>query len=113
MVTLPTIEDTSVKQRDTAVGVRAFKAALSRYLVEVGSGRSVTVTRRGKAVARLVPASLEGNVPSGTPDADIAAFDRLFVGMPREFDVARISGVAKRGGHSATGLARAIIDARR
>jgi prevent-host-death family protein len=41
----------------TEVGVRELKAHLSRYLAEVRDGAEVTVTDRGRPVARLVPAS--------------------------------------------------------
>lgn len=38
------------------VGVRELKARLSAYLARVKSGEVITVTERGRAVARLVPA---------------------------------------------------------
>jgi prevent-host-death family protein len=37
------------------VGVRALKAHLSAHLARVKSGETVTVTERGRPVARLVP----------------------------------------------------------
>ena len=40
----------------TEVSVRELKNNLSRYLREVEAGYEVTVTRRGKKVARLAPA---------------------------------------------------------
>lgn len=38
------------------VGVRELKSKLSEYLRQVKAGRSVTITDRGVAVGRLVPA---------------------------------------------------------
>jgi prevent-host-death family protein len=37
------------------VGNRELKNRLSRYLNMVGKGETLTVTKRGKAVARIVP----------------------------------------------------------
>lgn len=41
------------------VGIRELRAHLSRYLTQVDGGASLTVTDRGRAVARLVPVSEE------------------------------------------------------
>ncbi|MGH7231793.1 MAG: type II toxin-antitoxin system Phd/YefM family antitoxin [Nitrospiraceae bacterium] len=38
------------------VGVRELKNRLSRYLKRVQAGEELTVTERGKTVARIVPA---------------------------------------------------------
>jgi prevent-host-death family protein len=38
------------------VGVRELKNRLSRYLKRVQSGEEITVTERGRSVARIVPA---------------------------------------------------------
>ena len=40
----------------TAVGVRELKARTSEILRQVEEGESVEITKRGKVVARLVPA---------------------------------------------------------
>ena len=40
------------------VGIRELRDHLSRYIGEVRSGREITVTDHGRAVARIVP--LEG-----------------------------------------------------
>jgi len=40
------------------VGVRDFKNGASGYLERVEAGEVITVTRRGKPVARVVPAEL-------------------------------------------------------
>ena len=41
---------------ELVVGVRELKAKLSEYLRQVKAGRTVTITERGVAVGRLVPA---------------------------------------------------------
>jgi prevent-host-death family protein len=38
-----------------SVGIRELRDGLSRYLAEVRSGRTVTVTDHGRPVARIVP----------------------------------------------------------
>ena len=43
------------------VGVREFKNGASRFIDRVEAGEVLTVTRRGKPVARVIPASM----PSG------------------------------------------------
>jgi len=47
-----------------SVGVRELRQNLSRYLERVKAGESLTVTERGREVARLTP--------SGPPDSPIA-----------------------------------------
>ena len=37
------------------VGVRALRDGLSRHLDDVKEGRTITVTERGRAIARIVP----------------------------------------------------------
>jgi prevent-host-death family protein len=41
----------------TEVGIRELRDHLSRWLEAVASGQEITVTDRGKPVARIVPAS--------------------------------------------------------
>jgi len=88
----------------TAVGVRALKNQLSRFLKRVQAGERLLVTDRGKPVALLSP-------PSAT------ATDRRIEAMLRE-------GVARWGGGKPTGsrrpprvkgpsVARAVIEGRR
>lgn len=50
------------------VGVRELRQNLSRYLDEVKGGESLTVTERGRDVARLTPAG-----PHDAPLARLAA----------------------------------------
>lgn len=46
------------------VNVRAAKARLSQLLDQAESGETVTITRRGRPVARLVPVDpIRGRVP--------------------------------------------------
>lgn len=40
------------------IGVREFKNGASRYIESVEAGEVLIVTRRGKAVARVVPAGM-------------------------------------------------------
>lgn len=57
------------------VGIRAFKAELSRYLREVRSGRSLLLTDRGHVIAEISPptAVRKGTRAAKNPNAD----DRL------------------------------------
>ena len=71
----------------TAIGVRALKNQLSRYLKRVQGGERLVVTARGKAVAILSP-------PSATET------DRRIEAMLRE-------GAARWGGGKPTGSRRA------
>ncbi len=40
------------------IGVRALRDGLSRHLDEVKEGHTITVTERGRPIARLVPAGV-------------------------------------------------------
>ena len=88
----------------TAIGIRALKTQLSRYLKRVQGGERLVVTAHGKAVAVLSP-------PSATDT------DRRIEAMLRE-------GVARWGGGKPTGsrrpprvkgrsVAQAVIEGRR
>lgn len=46
----------------THVGIRKFKDGVSGYIDRVTAGEVVTVTKRGKPVARLVPADTSPGV---------------------------------------------------
>jgi prevent-host-death family protein len=61
-----------------SVGVHEAKTHLSRLLDEVAAGEDVVITRRGKQVARIVPAS----------DAPLRNFgvDRGVFTVPANFD---------------------------
>lgn len=49
---------TTTSGRDARVGVRDLKARLSHHLDRVKAGKTLVVTQRGRAVARLVPAAV-------------------------------------------------------
>jgi prevent-host-death family protein len=40
----------------TSVGIRELRDGLSRFLVEVREGRTVTITDHGRPIARIIPA---------------------------------------------------------
>lgn len=63
----------------TTIGSRDARIRLARLLDEVAEGRSVIITRRGRAVARLVPASRQGD----EPDEIIAALRSARRGVRR------------------------------
>ena len=44
--------------RDAHVGIRDLKARLSHHLDRVKAGRTLVVTDRGRAIAKLVPAAV-------------------------------------------------------
>ncbi len=48
-----------MKVKENTVSAFDAKTHLSQLLHEVEKGRAITITRRGKAVARLVPATEE------------------------------------------------------
>ncbi|HWH82325.1 MAG TPA: type II toxin-antitoxin system prevent-host-death family antitoxin [Burkholderiaceae bacterium] len=56
------------------VGTFEAKTHLSALLDEVARGAEVTITRRGVAVARLVPAEAAPRSPAGDPIARAKAF---------------------------------------
>ena len=56
-------------ERITTIGFHDAKTHLARLLDQVAEGRSVTITRHGREVARLVPPSR----PSAPTDEVIAA----------------------------------------
>ena len=51
----------------TSVGVRELRQNLSKHLERVKRGETLTVTDRGREVAKLVP-----SVPDDHPDAELA-----------------------------------------
>ena len=72
----------------TTVGAYEAKTNLARLLDEVAAGRTVTITRHGRAIARLVPAGSRLDV-----DGAIDAIRR-----------------ARRGVHHGADSIRAMID---
>ena len=65
-----------------AYSIAEAKAHLSALLQQVARGEVVTLTKRGKPVARIVPA---GQLPA-KPKLDLIALQKLRAGLP----VARI-----------------------
>ncbi len=63
-----------------SVGVHEAKTHLSRLLQRVAAGEEITITRRGEALARLVPAA-----PGGPRDFGV---DRGLYVVPEDFDEA-------------------------
>lgn len=61
----------------TTVGAYEAKTHLGELLQQVEAGDVVTITRHGRAVARLVPAA----PATGSPDAVVAAIRRARVGI--------------------------------
>lgn len=61
-----------------SVGVHEAKTHLSRLLEDVAAGEEVVITRRGEAVARLVPVR--------EPPARRFGIDRLRLVVPDDFD---------------------------
>ena len=55
-------EVASSKDELMEVGIRELRDHLSRYLEQVREGEEITVTDRGRAVARLVPLSGERKI---------------------------------------------------
>ena len=62
----------------TTIGAYEAKTNLARLLDEVAAGRTVTITRHGREVARLVPAR-----PRADPDEVIAALHEARRGVRR------------------------------
>jgi prevent-host-death family protein len=77
------------------VGIYAAKANLSNLVDLVGKGAEVTITRHGKAVARLVPVRTRGKPRRA---AGFAALDRLRreLGITRRFDLRKIIEEGRR-----------------
>lgn len=77
------------------VGIYEAKANLSNLVDRVDKGEEVTITRHGKAVARLVPARTRGEPRRA---AAFAAVDRLRreLAITRRFDLRRIIEEGRR-----------------
>ncbi len=69
----------------SSIGAYEAKTHLPRLLDQVERGDSVTITKHGRPVARLVPVSTR----SSTPDAVIAALRIARVGVRRRSDSVR------------------------
>jgi prevent-host-death family protein len=69
----------------SSIGAYDAKTHLPRLLDQVERGDSVTITKHGRAVARLVPVSSR----SATPETVIAALRAARVGVRRGGDTVR------------------------
>jgi prevent-host-death family protein len=63
----------------STVGAYEAKTHLPRLLEQVERGETITITKHGREVARLVPV----NRPSATPDAVVAALRAARSGVRR------------------------------
>jgi prevent-host-death family protein len=87
MVHLPDIGSATSEVAMEDVGVRELRDHLSRWLDEVKAGRDITITERGKPVARIIPIAgddrlaqliAEGIVtPPKGKKADLAAWNPI------------------------------------
>lgn len=68
-----------------AVGVRELRQNLSKYLDRVKAGEALTVTERGRVVARLVPTG-----------SDVDAYEELAGRFGASVPVARLESIAAR-----------------
>lgn len=67
------------------IGIRALKAHLSEYLEKIQNGASVTVTERGRPVARMVPIDTPPSEPLlGLLRAGRVAWSGCKVQLPRQ-----------------------------
>ena len=99
----------------TQVGIRAFKAELSRYLRQVRSGRPVLLTERGQVIAEVSAATATAKKPGAAPklgtDARLAALIERGIVRP----AARTARPWAKGRlvRLAPGTARRLLDADR
>lgn len=61
----------------TSVGAREANRSFSKILKEAENGKSITITRNGRPVARLVPAPVPAGVESMTEEERKEAHKRL------------------------------------
>jgi len=73
-----------MKLKDNTVSSFDAKTHLSQLLQEVEKGHTITITRRGKPVARLVPAQQE---PEPSVDQIVAELEAIRDGVKGIYDV--------------------------
>ena len=61
----------------STVGAREANRSFSKILKEAENGKSITITRNGKPVARLIPAPVPAGAESMTEEDRKAAHKRL------------------------------------
>jgi len=82
------------------VSVLEARNRLSALLDQVERGHEVVITRRGKAVARLIPAELPAAEPPDPPRATAAALRALRAGIAARgvrFDAAELRALRDEG----------------
>ena len=97
------------------VGIRAFKAELSRYLREVQSGKPVSVTDRGRVIAEVIsPIPLAERKQRGAHrPADLRLRALIHAGVLRPALRADRPWAKGRLVRAAAGTARRLLDADR
>ena len=71
-----------------SVGVHAAKTHLSRLLEDVGRGEEIVITRRGKEVARLVPAQPPSGRRFGGDEGLVVVHDDFDAPLPDDVEAA-------------------------
>jgi prevent-host-death family protein len=69
-----------------AIGIYEAKSRLSQLVEQVEAGQEVVLTRRGKPVAKIVPAKTGAQIDNSAAVDEIIAFSKTLKGVPR-FDV--------------------------
>lgn len=70
----------------TAIGIYEAKSRLSQLVEQAEAGQEVVLTRRGKPVARIVPARTRAVIDNSAAVDEIIAFSKTLKGV-RRFDV--------------------------
>ena len=70
----------------TAIGIYEAKSRLSKLVEQVEAGQEVVLTRRGKPVAKIVPAKAAAEIDNSAAVDEIIAFSKTLKGV-RRFDV--------------------------
>jgi prevent-host-death family protein len=76
-----------MKVKDNTVSSFDAKTHLSQLIQDVEKGKSITITRRGKPVARLVPVQEENETPVEYIVEELASVRRRIKGV---FDVKKL-----------------------
>ncbi len=69
-----------------AIGIYEAKSRLSKLVEQVEAGHEITLTRRRKAVAKIVPANPRPDIDNSAAVDDIIAFSKTLKGV-RRFNV--------------------------
>jgi prevent-host-death family protein len=71
----------------SSVGAREANRSFSKILKEAENGKTVTITRNGKAVARLVPMAIQPTVSKMSKKEREKARARLMALLEKGFDL--------------------------